>query len=236
MSQQSRIKIEVISEAKKLGADLIGVASSERFKIAPPNHKPTDIMANAKSVIVLALRCLDGPMKNDHWTSYTVVHEGNDVRLNNIAYYLSCFIEEKYHANAIPIPANAPYYHWDQESQYGAGDLSHKHAAVAAGLGVIGKNALLITPQYGNKVNLVSIITDIELEADSPIDKELCPSSCRLCITACPEKAINGDNTILQTKCRNYCWTKLPKGFPVLHCWACRGVCPANKVAITTNS
>lgn len=234
MSQQSRIKADIISEARRLGADLVGVASSEGLKHAPPKHKPTDIMTKAKSVIVLALRCLNGPMQNNHWTSYTAVHEGNDARLNNIAYYLSCYIEEKHHANAIPIPANAPYYHWDQDSQYGAGDLSHKHAAVAAGLGVIGKNSLLITPQYGNKVNLVSIITDIDMEADPPTEKELCPASCRLCIDACPGKAINGDNTILQTKCRNYCWTKLPKGFSVLHCWDCRGVCPANKV-IPTN-
>jgi epoxyqueuosine reductase QueG len=230
MLQSSRIKAEIVLKTKKLGVDLIGVASIERFDHAPHGHKPTDIMIEAKSVIVLAIRCLEGPMKNKHWTSYTMVHEGNDARLNNAAYYLSCFIEEEYMASAIPIPANAPYYHWEQDSQYGAGDLSHKHAAVAAGLGVIGKNSLLITPQYGNKVNLVSVITDLEIEADSPVKRELCPPNCRRCIDACPLQAINDDNTINQAACRNYCWTKLPKGFSVLHCWECRGVCLANKM------
>ena len=223
------VKSEIITKATKLGADLIGIAAAEELDHAPTEHKATDIMPKAKSIIVLAMRCLNGPIKNNHWPSYTVVHEGNDARLNNIAYFLSCYIEENYHANAIPIPANAPYYHWDQDSQYGAGDLSHKHAAVVAGLGIIGKNSLLITPQYGNKVNLVSIITDICIEPDALLSEELCPLDCRLCIDICPEKAIVNNSQILQTKCRNYCWTKLPKGFPVLRCWACRDVCSANK-------
>ena len=228
MSGQSSIKAEIIGAARRLGADLVGITSSDRFGHAPAGHKPTDIMANAQSVIVLALRCLNGPMKHHHWTSYTVVHEGNDIRLNNMAYSLSCFMEEKYGAHAIPLAPNSPYYDWDEDHQYAAGDLSHKHAAVAAGLGVIGKNSLLITPRYGNKVSLVSIITDIVLEPDALIGQELCPSTCRLCIDACPQQAINGDNTISQTKCRSYCWTKLPRGFSVLHCWACREVCPAS--------
>lgn len=232
MLQQSKVKAEITLESRKLGIDLIGIASIDRFKYAPSQHKPTDIMAEAKSVIVLAQRSLNGPMKHQHWTSYTVVHEGNDMRLNNAAYYLSRFIEENYQSNAIPIPANAPYSHWDEDNQYGAGDLSHKHAAVAAGLGIIGKNSLLITPQYGNRVNLVSIITELNIEADPLLGKVLCPPSCRLCVDACPVAAINGDNTIKQTACRNYCWTKLPKGFSVLHCWKCREICPANTAAL----
>ena len=57
MLQSSRIKTEIVLKAKKLGVDLIGVASIERFDHASHGHKPTDIMAEAKSVIVLAIRC-----------------------------------------------------------------------------------------------------------------------------------------------------------------------------------
>lgn len=229
MCRPSGVKADILLKAKQLGADLVGVASAERFGSAPHQHKPVDIMATAKSVIVLALRCVGGPMENNHWTSYTVVHEGNDARLNSAAYYLSCFMEEKYGAKVIPLPANAPYHHWEPDRQYGVGDLSHKHAAVAAGLGVIGKNSLLMTPQYGNRVNLVSVITDIPIEANPVVARRLCPPDCRRCMDACPVKAIRGDSTIEQTACRNYCWTKLSKGFPVLRCWECRKVCPANR-------
>jgi hypothetical protein len=56
MLQSSRIKTEIVLKAKKLGIDLIGVASIERFDHAPHGHKPTDIMIEAKSVIVLVIR------------------------------------------------------------------------------------------------------------------------------------------------------------------------------------
>lgn len=232
MSQQLHAKAPISLVAKKLGVDLMGVAPVDRFKHAPPNHKPTDIMAKAQSVIVLAVKCLNGPMRTPHWTSYTAVHEGNGSRLDHAAYFLAGFIEENYQAEAIPVPAYSPYFDWDESRQYAAGDLSHKHAAVAAGIGIIGKNSLLITPRYGSKVNLVSIITELAIEADDPLPegRELCPVGCRRCIEACPAEAISTDNTIIQAKCKHYCWGKLPKGFSVLRCWECRRVCPANNV------
>jgi len=230
MSPQFRLKSEITAETKRLGVDLIGITSSARLGEAPPNHRPTDMMPEAKSVIVLARKFLSGPTNSKHWTSYTAVHDGNIARLDNDAYCISRYIEENYRANTLPVPAMTPYFHWDEQKQYAAGDLSHKHAAVAAGLGVIGKNSLLITPQYGNKVNLVSIITELELEPDALLSKELCPAGCRLCIDSCPASAIHGDCTINQSSCRNHCWTKLPRGFSVLQCWECRGCCPANRV------
>jgi epoxyqueuosine reductase QueG len=184
-------------------------------------------MSSAQSVIVLARRFLTGPMANRHWTSYTQVHDGNVVRLDHNAYQVANFLETTFDGNAIPIPAMAPFFHWDEEAQYAAGDLSHKHAAVAAGLGVMGKNTLLITPQYGNRVNLVSLITDLEILPDPLVESKLCPDSCRLCLDACPSGALQLNQPIRQSACRSHCWTKLSRGFPVLQCWKCREVCPA---------
>lgn len=228
MSQPSAAREDLVKHAQELGIDLMGIAPVDRFAAAPQGHKPTDIMPAAKSVIVLAMRCLSGPMKNKHWTSYTAVHEGNVGRLDSAAYYLARQLEEKHAANAIPVPAMAPFFSWDEERQYAAGDLSLKHAAVAAGLGVMGKNSLLITPQYGNMVNLVAVIADLAIEPDPVSGAMLCPAGCRLCVDACPAKALEGDGTVNQHACRSHCWTKLAKGFAVLQCWRCREICPAN--------
>ncbi|MDR3592128.1 MAG: epoxyqueuosine reductase [Negativicutes bacterium] len=230
MTRQSRLKAEILTEARRLGVDLVGVAAVDSLNEAPPSHKPTDIMPKAKSVIVLARKCLAGPMNSRHWTSYTAVHDGNIARLDNDAYHLARYIEENSGADSLPIPAMTPYSHWDEARQYAAGDLSHKHAAVAAGLGVLGKNSLLITPQYGNRVNLVCVITELAIEPDPVLGEELCPPDCRLCIESCPVGAIGDSGRVDQQACRSHCWTKLPRGFSVLQCWECRGCCLANKM------
>ena len=184
-------------------------------------------MDSAQSVIVLARRFLTGPLASKHWTSYTQVHDGNVARLDPDAYQVANFMEISFGGSTVPIPAMAPYYHWDEEAQYAAGDLSHKHAAVAAGLGVMGKNTLLITPQYGNRVNLVSLITDLDILPDPLNKSKLCPDGCRLCLDACPSGALRINQSIHQSSCRSHCWTKLSRGFPVLQCWKCREICLA---------
>jgi len=80
--------------------------------------------------------------------------------------------------------------------KYGSrGDFSHRHAAVAAGLGELGFSGLLLTPEFGPRQRLVSIITDAPLKA-SPMHNgpKLCqPDSCGYaCIKACPTAAMSG--------------------------------------------
>lgn len=64
-----------------------------------------------------------------------------------------------------------------------------KTAAVVCGLGSQGKNTLLITPIYGPRVRLVSVLTSAELELDEPFMENLC-GDCEKCISACPTKAL----------------------------------------------
>ena len=79
--------------------------------------------------------------------------------------------------------------------KYRCGDLSHRHAAVLAGLGEIGLNNLLMTPEYGPRVRLASVITDAPLVPDKPFSGGLCkgkkdPKKCTICITSCPFNAL----------------------------------------------
>jgi len=64
-----------------------------------------------------------------------------------------------------------------------------KTAAVKCGLGCQGKNSLLVTPNFGPRVALISILTEAELEVDEPFKEDLC-SGCEKCILACPTNAI----------------------------------------------
>lgn len=69
--------------------------------------------------------------------------------------------------------------------------IPHKTVATRAGLGWIGKNCLLVTPQFGPAIRISSLLTDAPLEVEEPIDASRC-GSCRLCVEACPANALRG--------------------------------------------
>jgi len=68
-------------------------------------------------------------------------------------------------------------------------DIPLKTAAVKCGIGCQGKNTLLVTPTYGPRVRLVSVLTAAELDADEPYSRNLC-KDCERCVRACPAKAL----------------------------------------------
>ena len=69
--------------------------------------------------------------------------------------------------------------------------LPHKTVATRAGLGWIGKCALLVTEGYGSALRLTSVLTDAPLETVAPIDASRC-GSCDACVMHCPGDAPSG--------------------------------------------
>lgn len=68
------------------------------------------------------------------------------------------------------------------------GFISHKLLGWAAGLGYIGRNNLLVHPVHGAQARYVSVLTDMPLPHDSPIDADC--GDCQACISVCPAGAI----------------------------------------------
>ncbi len=110
--------------------------------------------------------------------------------------------------------------------------------AVRAGLGWIGKNAMLVNKQFGSFFFIGELIIDLELESDKPLDTDYC-GSCTRCIDACPTKAIIAPKQIDSNKCISY-WTiehkddinpELKGQFQnrVFGCDICQDVCPWNQ-------
>lgn len=213
---------------ERLDVDLVGVAPAERLQEGPEGGRPKDYLPEAKSVVVLAAKIPDGAIEvAGHyeeqgktlgpymWYGYVVPNWDLSTAATRLARFL-----EKTGYTGIPFPPTGLLYKFGTRA-----DFSHRHAAVAAGLGEFGLSGLLLTPQFGPRQRLVSIITDAPLEP-SPMYEgpAVCrPDSCgRACIKACPTRALRGkvsltvgDKTFQYTpvdhvKCK---WQYPEKGF-----------------------
>ena len=114
--------------------------------------------------------------------------------------------------------------------------LPHKTIATRAGIGWIGKSALLITNKFGSALRLSSILTDAPLLTAQPINTSNC-GNCMICTKACPANAISGkpwvvglyrDEFFDPVKCRAEAQKRSKQGFGggATICGKCIEICP----------
>jgi hypothetical protein len=85
-----------ISEAARFfGADMVGIASVERFEKAPKGFHPKDLMSNAKSVLIMGKYFPLGVLKGNSKAAVTRVYETLFIALDQCAYRLSTLIENQ---------------------------------------------------------------------------------------------------------------------------------------------
>lgn len=83
--------------------------------------------------------------------------------LDQTALKLSLYIQETGY-RALPIPASQ-IIDWEKQTAH----LSHKMIALRAGIGWIGRNNLLVHPEFGSKIRLATVLTDMPLNPPSPL-------------------------------------------------------------------
>ena len=202
-------KIEELTEqirtlGLKTGADLVGFASAETMeKGAPKGHKPSDLMLNAKSVIILACgRQLNEDRKYVYrWGpdySLTYIKLKDEVKQRRIQ-ARGCIERAKDLLAERGFKVITEPHGW-------SGILSFKMAAYLAGLGVFGKGNFVVHPQLGHLNILACFLTDATLECGVPLETDVC-GDCIECIKACKygafKKASEGYQWIPE-KCRCY--------------------------------
>lgn len=168
------------------GASLVGFADLRG--VAPSGYAqwPRAVsMARALDPLVVAdLR--DGPTR-EYYEEYVRVN----AFLNALAERSADFISSLGHG-AEPFPATiSEKSHGEEFERTLSVAFQHKTAATRAGLGWIGKSALLVTPQFGPRVRLATVFTDMPLEVGTPVTAGQC-IECTACVRACPAGAING--------------------------------------------
>lgn len=206
-----------------LGADQFGIAGIDRFTDTPKGFKPNDIWSACKSVVVFLKRLPSEVILAENPVIYThTAHIIYDT-LDHICLNL-CRQLEKLNIHAVPVPTDDPYLYWDPANKHGMGILSLRHAAFNAGLGILGKNTLLINREFGNMVYIGAVLIDAEVDPDPIVDDFSCPPNCSQCLDACPVQALDGI-TVIQKRCREKSYIRHERGWNIYKCCECRKVC-----------
>ena len=183
MSRENENYIGLKDLAFREGARLFGVTEIEslkgRFLLSPSELKG---LAYGVSVgVPLSPAVLDG-IDDRPTLIYKWHYRHTNNLLDIIALHLTQHIMEL-GFRALPIPSSQIV---DWEAQKGA--VSHRILGTAAGLGWRGKNNLLVNEKYGSQVRLVSILTDLPLKTDAPVDYGC--ETCSRCVETCPAGAL----------------------------------------------
>ena len=223
---------ELEKYSKTLGIDLFGVAdlsSAENFVA----FQGGEHVGGFPRAISLGIRLIDDVIDQlishqDHVAiaSYRGVYDAANQALDRASLMMAKKVQDQGY-NAYPIPASSMLKNGNFEAVF-----SHKVAANLSGLGWIGKNCLLITPQYGPRVRLASVLTDAPLQTGTPLTNRC--GKCTQCVDICPSRAITGvafspdepRNVRLNAqRCDDYT-TERMEVFGNANCGLCVHICP----------
>lgn len=171
---------------REAGASLVGVAGIEELK-ADFLFSPSILEGLTRAVSIgfkLSGKVLE-TVENHPSAIYFHHYRSVNYLLDQTALKVAASLQKE-GWQALPIPASQ-IVDWEKQR----GHLSHKKVAIAAGLGRLGRNNLLVTPEHGSRVRLVSILTDKPLGITAAPDGAVTGcGSCRKCINVCPAQAI----------------------------------------------
>jgi len=201
---------------KEYGADLVGIASMDRFEGAPEQTDPRFIFPEAKSMTVLGFRIPRGTLRGIEEGTYFLGYSAmgyagiNIVYAPTVMWHLMAKIEDAGY-ECVPIPdANSGDGINPVTGNFRVGysksvdgikphpDVmpSFRFAAFLAGLGEIGYSKVFLTPEFGPRVRFTLLMTTAELEPDPIYSGPKICDRCKLCARNCTGHAISMTETV----------------------------------------
>jgi epoxyqueuosine reductase len=167
--------LHILKKAKSIGASLAGIASVSELQISP-SHKSFGAIqwpSRGESLLVLALE----HNKNDPDMDWWGVEDGTSGNrlLKNISMELKTYLYDEFNEKA-----------WLLQYQPG---VFLKDAAVLAGVGIMGINNLLVTPEYGPRIRLRVLLIESEFAPTCQLEYSPCDSCNHACWHTCPQDA-----------------------------------------------
>lgn len=238
ISAGEQIAEELAGYARGMGAELYGIASAQAYtREFPDKPSPEQFVEGAQSVIIIGMPFEPGTVAtvlrpelaglraraSDQVEATNVqpagaesyfLGEENDVLEHELAlmgYKIAKFLRHR-GWTALHLPPCV------QSQRFRTAPFYHMPAMYLAGLGTLGLNCSILTPEFGPRFFATSIITDCALPAGRPMAEELC-DHCGLCVDNCPIGAIDGEGWKNPFACASYgC------------CATCIAICPVGEV------
>jgi len=229
--------------AHSLGAEIYGVTTAESFKEYPQKPQPSKFVPGAKSVIIVGMPNLPELFATVAKPAMAeIVKKGDETAgrstrdmdrppsgaeryfvneeiamLTNEVTLMGYKIAWKLHREGYRAFYFAPF---KQEPRFRTAAFQFMPAMYLAGIGQMGFNCSILTPEYGPRIWVTTIITDKELIAGQPVGpayNEDC-KSCLECVKRCPSRALDGKGWKNPFKCASYgC------------CGTCLSICPVGQ-------
>ncbi len=198
-SDGNQIEKTIVERAKELGASLAGIANIDDLKASETyelydkspfyeeydrdspyyyEYKGVEWHDEHRSVLVWALVHPIYEPALDWWSMKVPGFTPGNGVMRMQSKKLRIWLGEELGISALSLP---------YQIEFGGAFL--KDSAALAGLGVIGKHNLLITPEFGTRVRLRGIFMEAELEPTGPIDFDPCYGCDMPCHQACPREA-----------------------------------------------
>jgi reductive dehalogenase len=225
VTDKGKMSAHIKDAAKDMGADLVGITYLHPAFVFENDRDENPIQPEHKYAIVIAKemsyeRIATSPSWYDH---YEVGKTYQDITVLGV--HMANYIGQ------LGYPAKA--------SVVGIDSVLHVPLAVYAGLGEYSRMGRIITKEFGPRVRLCTVLTDLPLEIDHPIDlnvEHFC-QICEKCALCCPAQSIPYGHEKVEVRgfkkwdenaddCYRF-WRKNPYKWQA--CSRCIAVCPWNK-------
>ncbi|TAJ43869.1 hypothetical protein [Methanofollis fontis] len=225
MADEPQILRDLLRRGLDLGASVAGYLPADHLRDCPSALEagPQGFRTYSGTVVVLGLYHDPAQPEMDWWEEGRGTPGDRMLRQINLA--LAAWLRDEHGIAARDIP-----YQVDD------GGIYLKDAAVYAGLGYIGRNNLVIHPDFGPRLRFRALWVDIRSEqTDRPVPERRCDACGHPCETECPQNALEGGRYS-----RTRCLARMDadkasaarirdetgKLAPADHCRICELVCP----------
>ena len=191
-------KKEIREYGLEIGADVVGFAAASDYASAR-TPELTTILPGVKSLVVLGYRGNRGAVECSNPRIGMTSRMAEIEFANTNSYLMTRFIEKGTKTKAAPVPVSYPL-NMAPPVLGMSGDVSLRHAAIAAGLGSFGRHNLVIHPEYGSQIIFSAVLTELPFDSDPRVTESFC-NDCGLCVESCPGKALDKEEYTDTVKC-----------------------------------